>query len=157
MTAWDLAPLAAPACAPGAGALAGLVSGLLVARAGLVPFCCHLGHDGCCPFTGVCYFRGQVGQHAVPLVELLGNATLLGIPVTFIRLVSFYALMWYFCTAPRLEGPSTQLGPMKNLPRLAGIADKIKILCYVLSGFAQRWPVCFWPDAFCPSTVGYCG
>ena len=124
------------ACGLGAGALAGLVSGLLVARAGLVPFVATLGMMAVARSQAYVISGAKSVSTLPPFVELLGNATLLGIPVNFICLVSFYALMWYFLHCTKAGRAIYAVGSNEESSRLAGIAvDKIKILCYVLSGF----------------------
>ena len=133
---WGLGTPGSIAVCLGVGAMAGVISGTLVAKAGLVPFVATLGIMTI--GRSQCYVMSNAKSiSTLPrFVENLGNAEFMGIPVNFLCLLSFYVITWFFLNRTKTGRSIYAIGSNEEAARLAGIAvDRIKILCYTLSGF----------------------
>ncbi len=118
------------------GALAGSLGGLLVAKAGLVPFVATLGIMTI--GRSQCYVLSNAKSVSTlpPFIEALGNGEWAGIPINFLCLLFFYFVTWLFLNFTKAGRAIYAIGSNEEAARLAGISvNRIKILCYALSGF----------------------
>ncbi|MDR1535776.1 MAG: ABC transporter permease [Planctomycetota bacterium] len=132
---WGVGAAGSIAVCLGAGAAAGGISGLLVAKAGLAPFVATLGMMTI--GRSQCYVMSNAKSiSTLPrFVEDLGNAEFMGVPVNFLCLIAFYLVTWIFLNLSKTGRAIYAIGSNEEAARLAGIAvDRVKILCYVLSG-----------------------
>lgn len=133
---WDFGTAGSILVCLGAGSMAGGVSGILVTKAGLAPFVATLGIMTI--GRSQCYVMSNAKSISTlpKFVEELGNREVLGIPLNFICLIAFYVLAWLFLNRTKTGRSIYAIGSNEEAARLAGIAvDRVKMLCYVLSGF----------------------
>lgn len=133
---WEVGTVGAIVICLGTGAAAGSVSGLLVTKAGLAPFVATLGMMTI--GRSQCYVMSNAKSvSTLPgFIEELGNQDVLGIPLNFLCLLAFYLLAWLFLNQTKTGRAVYAIGSNEEAARLAGIAvDRVKLLCYALSGF----------------------
>ena len=133
---WHVGAAGSLAICLGAGMAAGCVSGFLVSKAGLVSFVATLGMMVI--GRSQCYVLSDAKSVSTlpAFVENLGNDDVLGIPVNFLCLLFFYFVTWLFLNRTKAGRAIYAIGSNEEAARLAGIAvDRVKLLCYALSGF----------------------
>ncbi len=133
---WDFGEYGSMAAGLAVGSLVGCLSGLLVAKAGLVPFVATLGMMTIGRSQSYVFSDAKSVSTLPQAIEYIGNEEIAGIPLNFLCLIVFYLLTWAFLNRTKTGRSIYAIGSNQEAARLAGIAvDRVKILCYVLSGF----------------------
>lgn len=118
------------------GAVAGCFSGLLVTRVGIAPFVATLGMMSIARSQSYVQSGAKSINLLPPELEFLGSASVGGVPLNFICLVSLYLVMWFFLSRTKLGRSVYAIGSNEEAARIAGVAvAPIKTMCYALSGF----------------------
>lgn len=131
-------PALAMAAALGLGALLGVFNGVFVAYAGIAPFIVTL--------AGLTMFRGATlvytgGRPITGLPDafvVLGNGTVLGVPVPVWVMLGFLALTFLLLRFTALGRSIYAVGGNEEAARLSGIPiRRVKLFTYGYSGFAS--------------------
>jgi ribose transport system permease protein len=119
-----------------AGTLAGSISGLLVTKARLAPFVATLGMMAIARSQAYILSGAKSINILPPQIEVLGSATVMGIPLNFLVLLLAYTMMWFFLSRTKLGRSIYAVGSNEEAARLAGVAvTPVKVFCYAASGF----------------------
>jgi ribose transport system permease protein len=115
----------------------GFANGILIAYFRLQPFIVTLATMG--SVRGAIYIYSNTPQYATDpfFISVLGSGKLFGlVPVTFVILVIFLPIVWFFLNRTRPGRALISIGINAEASRLAGIdVRKHIVAAYVLSGF----------------------
>jgi ribose/xylose/arabinose/galactoside ABC-type transport system permease subunit len=123
------------AVAIGIGLLTGLVNGLLVSKRNVSPFLATLATMIVLQGLRFAYTQGAPSGNVPPFYRALGSQTLYGVPYNMM-ILAVLAVIFSLILSKTVFGRQIYItGGNPTTARLVGInADRVTILCYVLSG-----------------------
>jgi ribose transport system permease protein len=118
-----------------AGGLAGFVNGFIITKGRVAAFIVTLGMMSVGrSMAYVLSGANSISQLPEPLGDL-ASATVVGIPLNFLVLVTLYAVAWYYLTFTKGGRTIYAIGSNAEAARTAGLrVDFYSILVYVISG-----------------------
>ncbi|WP_455813502.1 ABC transporter permease [Pseudomonas graminis] len=134
----------------------GVVNGVLIAVIGVSPILATLGTMTLIAGLNILLSNGAVISGFPPVIQMLGNGDIAGIPLALLLFLAVAALMWLLLERTTLGRTILLLGSNEKATRFSGVnTTRVTIVVYVLSALMSWGAALLMMSMFNSAKAGY--
>ncbi|MEN5014772.1 ABC transporter permease [Erwinia sp. Eh17-17] len=134
----------------------GVVNGVLIAVIGVSPILATLGTMTLIAGLNILLSNGAVISGFPPLIQMLGNGDIAGVPLSLLLFLGVAALMWLLLERTTLGRTILLLGSNEKATRFSGVnTTRVTIVVYVLSALMSWGAALLMMSMFNSAKAGY--
>ncbi|AXU94301.1 sugar ABC transporter permease [Erwinia persicina] len=134
----------------------GVVNGVLIAVIGVSPILATLGTMTLIAGLNILLSDGAVISGFPPLIQMLGNGDIAGVPLSLLLLLAVAALMWLLLERTTLGRAILLLGSNEKATRFSGVnTTRVTIVVYILSALMSWGAALLMMSMFNSAKAGY--
>ncbi|UDQ79007.1 ABC transporter permease [Erwinia rhapontici] len=140
----------------GLAVVIGVVNGVLIAVIGVSPILATLGTMTLIAGLNILLSNGAVISGFPPVIQMLGNGNIAGIPLALLLFLAVAALMWLLLERTTLGRTILLLGSNEKATRFSGVnTTRVTIVVYVLSALMSWGAALLMMSMFNSAKAGY--
>jgi len=140
----------------GLAVVIGVVNGVLIAVIGVSPILATLGTMTLIAGLNILLSNGAVISGFPPVIQMLGNGNIAGIPLSLLLFLAVAALMWLLLERTTLGRTILLLGSNEKATRFSGVnTTRVTIVVYVLSALMSWGAALLMMSMFNSAKAGY--
>jgi len=134
----------------------GVVNGVLIAVIGVSPILATLGTMTLIAGLNILLSDGAVISGFPPLIQMLGNGDIAGVPLSLLLFLAVAALMWLLLERTTLGRAILLLGSNEKATRFSGVnTTRVTIVVYILSALMSWGAALLMMSMFNSAKAGY--
>ncbi|WP_455816579.1 ABC transporter permease [Pseudomonas cerasi] len=134
----------------------GVVNGVLIAVIGVSPILATLGTMTLIAGLNILLSNGAVISGFPPVIQMLGNGDIAGVPVALLLFLAVAALMWLLLERTTLGRTILLLGSNEKATRFSGVnTTRVTIVVYVISALMSWGAALLMMSMFNSAKAGY--
>ncbi|MTD28737.1 ABC transporter permease [Erwinia sorbitola] len=134
----------------------GVVNGVLIAVIGVSPILATLGTMTLIAGLNILLSNGAVISGFPPLIQMLGNGDVAGVPISLLLFLAVAALMWLLLERTTLGRTIMLLGSNEKATRFSGVnTTRVTIVVYILSALMSWGAALLMMSMFNSAKAGY--
>jgi len=134
----------------------GVVNGVLIAMIGVSPILATLGTMTLIAGLNILLSDGAVISGFPPLIQMLGNGDIAGVPLSLLLFLAVAALMWLLLERTTLGRAILLLGSNEKATRFSGVnTTRVTIVVYILSALMSWGAALLMMSMFNSAKAGY--
>ncbi|QGU89643.1 ABC transporter permease [Erwinia sorbitola] len=134
----------------------GVVNGVLIAVIGVSPILATLGTMTLIAGLNILLSNGAVISGFPPLIQMLGNGDVAGVPISLLLFLAVAALMWLLLERTTLGRTILLLGSNEKATRFSGVnTTRVTIVVYILSALMSWGAALLMMSMFNSAKAGY--
>ena len=134
----------------------GVVNGVLIAMIGVSPILATLGTMTLIAGLNILLSDGAVISGFPPLIQMLGNGDVAGVPLSLLLFLAVAALMWLLLERTTLGRAILLLGSNEKATRFSGVnTTRVTIVVYILSALMSWGAALLMMSMFNSAKAGY--
>lgn len=134
----------------------GVVNGVLIAVIGVSPILATLGTMTLIAGLNILLSDGAVVSGFPPLIQMLGNGDIAGVPLSLLLFLAVAALMWLLLERTTLGRAILLLGSNEKATRFSGVnTTRVTIVVYILSALMSWGAALLMMSMFNSAKAGY--